>query len=398
MMQVAYVSTYVPKKCGLATYTHHLRQSVDHAKVWKGKDPVIALVDEEEQRTVNEDNVWPLLKEHRAAYAKMANKLNYSKVSLVMLQHEFGIFGGEAGSYILDFVRTLKKPLITTFHTIFENPQEPYRSIQEEIAYRSERIIVMNRKAIAYLRNSFDIPEDKIVYIPHGTPVPKPQERDLLRSRMHWTNRKVIMTFGLLSRGKGIEMILEILPEVVRSVPAVLYAIVGQTHPEVKKREGESYRQQLQELIREKKLENHVTFVNRYINEEELIQHIAACDLYVTPYPGMQQITSGTLAYAVGLGRPVLSTPYNYAQDLLGEYQELLIPFDNRSKWLETTTKLLSTPDELKQWERRMERIGKQMRWPLVGSKHALLFARIVELAKERSLEAGGKKVVSVTG
>ncbi|BCJ85674.1 glycosyltransferase family 4 protein [Effusibacillus dendaii] len=399
MTQIAYVSTYIPKKCGLATYTHHLRQSVKDAKMWKGIDPVIALTDESERADFDSNAIWPLLKEQRSAYSKMAQKINRSHISLVSLQHEFGIFGGQAGSFILDFVRELNKPLITTFHTVFKNPEEPYRSIQQEIADRSDRIIVMNRKAISYLCSSFDLPEDKIVYLPHGTPVPNRQKRDDFRRSLQWTNRKVIMTFGLLSPGKGIEMILDVLPDVVRSVPEVLYVIVGQTHPEVKKREGEYYRHQLQELIRQKQLENNVMMVDRYVSEEELITYITACDLYITPYPGLQQITSGTLAYAIGLGRPVLSTPYSYAQDVLAMYgDQLLIPFDNRTKWSETIAAMLADPIELQQWEKRMERIGKLLHWPLVGKKHALLFLRTIQMAKEKFAGIGGNQVVSITG
>ncbi|MFC4769860.1 glycosyltransferase family 4 protein [Effusibacillus consociatus] len=397
MIRAAYVSTYLPKKCGLATYTHHLRQAVKSAKLWRGLDPVVVVTDPKEAGDSNDPALWPLMRDQQEAYSQMTRKLNDSDVSIVSLQHEFGIFGGDAGSYILDFVRELNKPLITTFHTVFENPREPYRSIQEEIAARSDRIIVMNRKAIAYLRNSFSVPEDKIAFIPHGTPVPNPELRERYRDQLEWTNRKVIMTFGLLSRGKGIELILEILPEVVKDFPEVLYAIVGQTHPEVKKSEGEAYREHLQQLIRQKNLEKNVVMIDRYIEEEDLIKQITACDLYITPYPGMEQITSGTLAYAVGLGRPVLSTPYSYAQDLLGEYGQLLIPFDDWQNWSRQIKMLLSDRSVLKQWERRMERIGKLMHWPLVGKKHALLFARTVQLTHEKN-RTGGKQVVSISG
>jgi glycosyltransferase involved in cell wall biosynthesis len=384
MTQVAYVSTYVPKKCGLATYTYHLRQSVKNSKMWNAADPVIVLTDEKDRMNYDRPNLWSLLRDDRESYSLMAQKINDSSISLVSLQHEFGIFGGEAGSYILDFIRELKKPLITTFHTVFQNPEEPYRSIQEEIARRSDRIIVMNRKAIHYLMNSFSVPQEKIAFIPHGTPVPNPQTRSLLRDQLQWNNRKVLMTFGLLSRNKGIEMILEILPEVVARVPEVLYVIVGQTHPEVKKREGEAYREQLHQLIRDKKLENHVLMIDRYMEEEELVRYITACDLYITPYPGMEQITSGTLAYAVGLGRPVLSTPYSYAKDLLAGNEELLIPYNDRSKWSEKLSKVLSDPSSLKEWERTIERIGKNMHWPLVGKKHALLFLRTIQMSLEK--------------
>jgi glycosyltransferase involved in cell wall biosynthesis len=396
-MQVAYVSTYVPRKCGLATYTYHLRQHVKQAKLWHNTDPVIVLVDERESADAKHHALWPLPKQNRAAYAEMARRVNESSVSVVSLQHEFGIFGGEAGSYILDFIRALKKPLITTFHTVFASPEEPYRSIQREIAQRSDRIIVMNRKAIGYLQSAFAIPEAKVAFIPHGTPVPDPQQREAFRRQVNWTDKKVLMTFGLLSRGKGLELILEALPEVVKTVPNALYAIVGQTHPEVKKWEGEAYRNELQELIRRNNLEQHVVMIDRYIDEDELAKYLAACDLYVTPYPGMQQITSGTLAYAVGLGRPVLTTPYSYAQDLLEGCEELLIPYGDQTQWAEKIATLLCHDDIRRDWEQKIERIGSAMHWPLVGKRHAQLFVRISKLSYETSESTGGTAVASLS-
>ncbi|AMA73285.1 MULTISPECIES: glycosyltransferase family 4 protein [Aneurinibacillus] len=396
MNGIAYVSTYIPKRCGLATYTHHLRQNVKAAKGWKGLDPVIVMIGSKEQSMYQEPDpaLWPLLRDKKEAYTKMARKINNSHVSLVSLQHEFGIFGGHAGEYILEFIENVKKPLVTTFHTVFQKPEEPYRSIQQVIAQRSDRIVVMNRKAIPYLVDAFSIPEDKIVFIPHGTPVPEPEKREQFREQLQWTGRKVLLTFGLLSRGKGIEMLLHTLSMVVKVVPDILYVIVGQTHPEVKKREGESYRQELQELIREKGLEQHVLMIDRYVAEEDLVKYITACDLYVTPYPGMQQITSGTLAYAVGLGRPVVTTPYTYAQDLLRGYEELLVPYKDYTAWAQKLIRLLSNPDELRQWEKRMEQIGRTMHWPHVGAEYARLFARVAQTAQTLSPRGEGQREV----
>jgi glycosyltransferase involved in cell wall biosynthesis len=378
MSRIAYVSTYVPKRCGLATYTHHLRQSIRAAKGWKGIDPVLAITDAYDSVPAGDPALWPLPKEARTAYRKAAEKINTSDVELVSLQHEFGIFGGEAGSYVLDFIETVEKPIVTTFHTVFERPQEPYFSIQKRIAERSDRIVVMNRKAERYLAEAFSIPKEKICFIPHGTPVPIREKREAVRSELGWTNRKVLMTFGLLSRGKGLETMLRALPAVVNDVPETLYAIVGQTHPEVKKREGEAYRQELQQLIRNEGLERNVVMVDRYLDEEELVRYLTACDLYVTPYPGVQQITSGTLAYAVGLGRPVLSTPYIYAQDLLSDYEELFLPFHDVSEWERKIIALLRDDNALRLWERRMERLGAGMRWPQVGRQHLKLFENVI--------------------
>ncbi|WP_029097930.1 glycosyltransferase family 4 protein [Brevibacillus thermoruber] len=397
MIQVAYMSTYVPKKCGLATYTHHLRHHVKQAKLWNAADPVIVMADENEQGYGNNQALWPLAKHDREAYRAMAQRVNESGVSVVSLQHEFGIFGGEAGAYVLDFVRELKKPLVTTFHTVFASPQEPYRSIQREIAERSDRIVVMNRRAVGYLRQSFGIPEENIVFIPHGTPVPNPQQREAVRQRLNWADKKVMMTFGLLSRGKGLELILEALPQAVKEVPNLLYAVVGQTHPEVKKREGEAYREELMELIRRNRLERHVVMIDRYVDEEELVQFLTACDLYVTPYPGMEQITSGTLAYAVGLGRPVLSTPYSYAQDLLEGCDELLIPYGERERWAEKIAALLRDDSLRRDWEAKIGRIGSAMHWPQIGKRYASLFVKLSKQSGSTFEQTEGTPVAALS-
>jgi glycosyltransferase involved in cell wall biosynthesis len=222
---------------------------------------------------------------------------------------------------------------------------------------------------------------EKICFIPHGTPAPAPEQRQEWRKNLNWDRRKVLMTFGLLSRGKGLELILNILPEIARQVPDVLYAIVGQTHPEVKRREGERYREELKELIGKKGMEEHVVMIDRYMEESELIQHLTACDIYVTPYPGLQQITSGTLAYAVGLGRPVLSTPYTYAADLLGEYPELLLDAKDEAGWIETIVSLLSDDAKLAEWSGKIKDIGQTMHWPEIGRQHARLFAEVGKIA-----------------
>jgi len=287
------------------------------------------------------------------------------------------IFGGEAGRDILELVRLLEKPLVTTFHTVFEHPKEPYAPIQKEIADRSSRIIVMNRKAVDYLHHAFGIPKAKIIFIPHGAPEPESERRARYRQELGWHERKVLMTFGLLSRGKGLELILEILPDIARQVPDVLYAIVGQTHPEVRKWEGEAYREELQAMIRRSGIERHVIMIDRYLEEQDLVRHLTACDLYVTPYPGLDQITSGTLAYAVGLGRPVLSTPYRYALDLLEDTPESMIPYDDKRAWKDRIVSLLANDLLMRETMRKIKQIGETMHWPQVGRQHLQLFNEV---------------------
>ncbi|WP_094096129.1 glycosyltransferase [Paenibacillus physcomitrellae] len=235
----------------------------------------------------------------------------------------------------------------------------------------------MNHKAIGYLHQAFGIPEDKIVFFPHGTPEQGLESRQSFRRKLGWADRKVLMTFGLLGRGKGIELILKALPEIAKQVPNVLYAIVGQTHPEAKKREGEQYREELKAMIKQSGIEQNVVMIDQYMEEQDLVRHITACDLYVTPYPGLEQITSGTLAYAVGLGRPVLSTPYCYAQDLLADEPELLIPADDEKQWEERIVQLMTNEVLLQEVVRKMKRIGQEMHWPNVGQQYLRLFTEV---------------------
>ncbi|MFC4303172.1 glycosyltransferase family 4 protein [Cohnella boryungensis] len=376
--QIAFMSTYIPKKCGLATYTHHLREAVSHAKGHRSSDPVITMCNEDEQADYREPWMLPLLKQEKEDYRKAADFINQSSVDMVSLQHEFGIFGGEAGSYLLEFLHRVKKPVVTTFHTVFEQPATPYSDVQKEIARWSDHLLVMNRKGIGYLHDNFEVPLEKITFIPHGTPVPNKADRLKVRSSAGWENRKVLFTFGLLGRSKGIELVLEALASAVHAVPELLYVIAGQTHPEVRKHEGEAYRDELKALIAEYGLEHHVQWIDRYVPEDQLVALISACDLYVTPYPGMSQITSGTLAYAAGLGRPILSTPYVYAKDLVQGYEEMLLPFGDVDAWSAKLIEVFTYPGMLGNWESVISDIGRSMHWPHVGAQHLRLFQQVI--------------------
>lgn len=376
--QIAYVSTYVPKKCGLATYTHHLREAISHAKGSRSPEPVITMCNPDEQDDYRETWMLPLVKQERDAYRRTAELINQSSIDVVSVQHEFGIFGGEAGSYLLEFLHRLKKPVVTTFHTLFEQPVEPYAPVQREIAHCSDHLLVMNRKGLVYLKDSFGISSDKMTFIPHGTPVPNKADRPKIRKAAGWEHRKVLFTFGLLGRSKGIELILQAMATAVQAVPELLYVIAGQTHPEVRKHEGEAYRDELKALIRQLGLEHHVQWVDRYLPEDELVSLISACDLYVTPYPGMSQITSGTLAYAAGLGRPILSTPYVYARDLVQGREEMLLPYGDVDAWSAKLIEVFTYPGMLADWERLISEIGRSMHWPHVGAQHLRLFQRVI--------------------
>ena len=393
MLDIAYVSTYVPKKCGLATYTHHLQNCVQNAaKNTPVRNHVIAIQGPDEPRTMYSQSLWMLQRDRREDYERVATKINNSSIDLVSLQHEFGIFGGTAGEYILRFARSLRKPIVTTFHTVFERPGSPYKDIQQQLVEFSDHFIVMNPRAIRYLADAYGVAEDKISYIPHGTPGPASTPRQQLRQELGWQGKRVILTFGLQGPGKGIESIFEVLPQVVRQVPNVLYVIAGQTHPEIVKKEGEAYREQLMRVVQKHHLTAHVTMLNRYMSEQEISRLITACDLYVTPYPGMEQITSGTLAYAVGAGCPVLSTPYAYARDLLQDMPSLLIPYGDADNWAKAITRMLSDDAMRQAYKRKIEEIGCRMKWSTVGKQHWELF---LDLAYRRHREGSEGLVVT---
>ena len=379
MTRIAYIGTYVPRRCGIATFTHHLRLAVQAAAGGKGADMVIAMAKRQDGQSYG-SGIHPITADVRSEYRRAVERIRTFGADLVSLQHEFGIFGGEAGEYVLDLLESLQRtgiPVVTTFHTVFERPEEPYRGVQQRIADLSDRIIVMTRTAVRYVAEAFDVPVDRIVYIPHGTPKPPRDGREELRERLGWSGRKVVMSFGLLSRGKGLETIIRALPAVIRRVPDVLYAIVGQTHPEVVKCEGESYRAELRALADDLGVGDHLLMIDRYMEEKELAELLTACDVYATPYPGMQQITSGTLAYAVGLGRPVLSTPYVYARDLLGDIPELLLPPADSDAWADALILLLDSEEQLERIGRKIAGIGASMHWPAVGREHLKLFRRV---------------------
>lgn len=390
MRRIAFVSTYIPQKCGLATYTHHLRSHIRAARGWKGIDPVYVITDTSNAVNGADPALRVLPKHQRSAYRKAAERINQGDADIVSLQHEFGIFGGTAGEYVIDFAEQLQKPLVTTFHTVFDQPVQPYTDVQRQIAALSDRIIVMNRRAGRYLHEVCGVPEEKVFFIPHGAPIPGQTNREQTREKLGWGGRTVLMTFGLISRNKGLETILRAMPGLIKEVPNALYAIVGQTHPEVRKREGESYREELQKLTQELGIENHVQMVNEYLDEQDLIAYLEACDLYVTPYPGLQQITSGTLAYAAGLGKPLLSTPYIYAKDLLEDYPELLVPPNDPASWEERMIQMCSSPTGLKEWADRIAHIGQHLQWPEVGRNHLKLFEETAELLSEKSLAKEG--------
>jgi len=372
-IKIAFISSWLPRRCGIATFTSDL---IEHAKqAAKGRmQPYVIAMEASEPLHYSNEVRCVVHKDRKKDYIAAADYINLSGMHLVSLQHEFGLFGGDAGAYITLLLKRLNVPVITTLHTILEHPDKHQRRVIADIAAASARVVVMSRRAVAMLRDIYGIGEEKVAFLPHGLPAlgfsdPAPFKRDL-----GFQKRKIILTFGLLSRNKGIEWAIRALPDVILAHPDILYLVLGATHPEVKKADGEEYRLSLRRLVKDLGLEEHVVFINRFVTDEELHRYLNAADYYLTPYLSREQITSGTLAFAMGLGKAVISTPYWYAEELLADGRGMLVPFRDSAAIAAELSRLLDDPDACDSMRRRAFDFGRAMTWPKVGEGYWHLF------------------------
>ncbi len=325
--RIALIGTCVPRHCGIATFTNDLQQALSTA------DPNVAAMTiamtDDKNAYAYPDRV-PLEIQHAdpASYEVAADFLNVADIEIVSLQHEFGIFGGEAGEHVLGLVRGLKAPLVTTLHTVLATPNPSQRRVMDELIASSARLIVMADKGRQILQDVYGVSADQIAVIPHGVPDRPFLDPAMAKHDLGLAERTLLMTFGLLGPGKGIETAIRALPALVQENPKLLYMIVGATHPNLVRDEGELYRESLTALASELGVSEHVQFVDRYLSLDALLDYLAACDIYLSPYPNEAQIVSGTLAYAIALGKAVVSTPFWYAQELLADNCGLLVPFE----------------------------------------------------------------------
>lgn len=377
------LSTFPPRQCGIATYCYDLLTHLPSL----ARPGVLALCEEEKNEPANPINFC--LRQHtRDDYLAAAAYVNRSKTQLVHIQHEFGIFGGADGSYLLDFLAHLQKPAVTTFHTVLAKPDPNKFKIMQQVALQSARVIVMAQRAKEILVDNYGINPDKICILHHGVPKPVSASRQELKTRLDLEGRPVISTFGLLGRGKGIEYAIQAVAKAKEQFPNLCYLIIGKTHPGVKKHEGEDYRYMLMELSRSLGVENNIQFVDRFLDKNELVEYLTLSDIYLTPYIGQEQITSGTLAYAVGLGKAVVSTPYVYAQELLSHGRGLLAQFRDSDSIADCLIQILSSPQLQAQLEERAGQLGKLMSWDYVAEQHLALYCQVAAEKEQYSTGA----------
>ncbi len=378
LSRVALIGAYLPRQCGIATFTH----DVYHSAVGPGSGIdglVVPVNDREEGYAYPPEIRFEIPQEDLAGYRRAADFIRLSDVDVLCLQHEFGIYGGPAGSHILALLRQADLPTVTVLHTILDEPDDAQREVFGEILHLSSRLIVMTERSRTMLGELYGAPKGKIDLIPHGIPDMPFVDPHFYKEPFGVEGRRVILTFGLLSPGKGIEHMLRALPAIVKEFPEVVYMVLGATHPHLLREQGEAYRLRLERLTADLGVEDHVIFYNRFVDAGELKQFLGAADLYVTPYLNPRQAVSGTLAYAFGCGKAVVSTPYWHAEELLADGRGVLVPFADPDALAGAVLGLLRDEVRMHAMRRKAYLLGRDMIWPAVGEAYRASFARARE-------------------
>ncbi len=381
------MSSYTPRECGIATFTEDLTKSIDELHVLEPA-AIIGINDHGSSYNYGKEVVMQIDANDESTYRQVADQINNSDFDLVNVQHEFGLFGGDWGNYLLTFLKKLSKPCITTMHTtlspnsrIFQTPESKaaHDKVVKGIGRYSSAITVMTKMAANILQKSHNIDANKIRIIPHGTPPIPFVSSETVKDALSLDGRVVLSTFGLLSRDKGIHNAIKALPDIIKEWPDILYLIIGATHPQVRLRVGEKYRKRLVNLVKKLKLEKNVKFHNRFLSKDELIQYLQATDVYICPYVNVGQLSSGTLTYALGAGRAIVSTPFYYAKEVLDEGRGVLCKFKNPASITDGIRHLLKNPEQRAHIEKLAYEYGQDMTWSKVASKYVSLFNEVIQ-------------------
>ena len=382
--EVAYVSTFPPRKCGIATFTADLVSHISRLGVLRDQK-IISINGKQLLKSTSGVVQHRICRDSAVDYLLMAELLNQLPVDVVNIQHEFGIFGGEYGEYICRFMRKLDKPIATTLHTVLPDFESKAREVFDTIVEQSSAVIVLNKITRA-LVETYGVPSEKIKLIPHGCPdvplVPSSKAKPALGLQ----DRVVMSSFGLLGKGKGIEYAIDALPAIVKREPRIIYYVLGVTHPQVKKAEGEAYRNMLMRKVKSLGLYGHVRFLNRFLSKPELITYLQATDVYITPYLSPNQVSSGTLSYALGAGKAIVSTPYLHAKEALGEGRGVFCRFHDSASIAEKITEVIENPALRRALECKAYLYSRAFTWPLVAEKYLSLFNELT-CAPEESEE-----------
>ncbi len=374
--RIAVIGNYLPRRCGIATFTTDLCAAIseEYATI-----KLLALpVDDTEQGYDYPERVrYSLAQDSLTSYEEAARFLNFNNIDMVCLQHEYGIFGGPAGSHILHLLRALKMPVVTTLHTVLREPDPNQLRVMEEIVELSDRLIVMSMLSSQFLQEIFRVPGSKIDIVPHGVPDLPFLDPNFYKDQFGVEGKAVLVTFGLLSPNKGIENVIQALPQILSRHQNVAYIVAGATHPHILRREGEQYRAYLKALAKEVGVESKVLFHNRFVSPAEMVQFIGAADIYITPYRHEAQVVSGTLAYALGAGKAIISTPYWHAIELLDDHRGALVAFQNPAAIAQKTIELLDTPAIRHAMRKRAYLFAREMVWKRVAQGYMESFARV---------------------
>jgi glycosyltransferase involved in cell wall biosynthesis len=394
-MKIAVIGNYLPRQCGIATFTTDLCDSIAGRLHKSGEHLKVVAMDDISKGYPYPDRVGFQVRANvQSDYIHAAEFLNVHEFDVAILQHEFGIFGGEDGCHIFHLIKNLRMPVIATLHTILKDPSAGQRAVIQELAKCTDSLIVMAHKARMLLNDSYGIEDSKIIFIPHGIPdVPfAGPGSDSFRAQLGLTGRKIILTFGLLSPGKGIEVMLNAMPAIIERHPDVSYIVLGETHPHIIKDKGDSYRQRLYQQVSRLGIEDHVLFHNRFVDLETLTQYMTTTDIYVSPYLNEEQIVSGTLSYAVGMGAAVVSTPYWHAQELLAEGRGCLVPFNDPVVLAEKINHLLEHEDERNEIRKKGYQFSRSAVWKAVAGKYLNLCREVRERTVDQPIPQYAKR------